>query len=131
MNIREMTRKDFEALPHREWDEDIEFDCLVILPMEEKHDGGYRCMDFVAVVGNEAKYLLSRCSDILYINGIGGFGKDWVKKYGGVPEAVPPVGWVLDCLPKSGLLRIWPDSRRMICEHILSSFKIFSTRRER
>ena len=121
MNIREMTREDFEVLPYRKWDEVIIFDCLIILPMEEKHVSGYRCMDFVAVVEDEAKCLLAGCSDTLHIDGIGGFGQ----------RVMPPAGWTIDCLPKSGLLRIRPASGKMTCGPVASSFEIFSVRRRR
>ena len=131
MNIRRMAREDFEALPHRGWDETIECHSLVILPMKDIHISGYRCMDFVAVVEGEAKCRLSGCSDTIHIDGIGGFGKDWIERCSGIPEAVPPAGWTIDCLPKSGLLRIRPASGRMTCGPALSSFEIFSVRRKR
>ena len=59
MNINDMTRKDFEALPHRKWNEEIICDNIIILPTKRKHDSGYRCMDFVAVTKNEPICLLS------------------------------------------------------------------------
>jgi len=130
MNIHEMTREDFETLPHRRWDETTECHSLVILPTKDLHTSGCRCMDFAAVVGDEAKCLLSGCSDIICIDGIGGFGKDWVERYSDIPEAVPPAGWTIDCLPKSGLLRIRPASGRMTCGPALSTFEIFSVRRD-
>ena len=115
MKIQEMKRCDFEMLPHREWREEIEFDSMVILPGKAKdlHDSGYRCMDFVAVKNNEPLCLLAGGSDVIHIDGIGGYGKDWFKKYGCVPSQISIFGWSIDCLPKSGLLRIWPPSQRM------------------
>ena len=40
------TNKELEALPAREWNEDIgEFDSLIILPTKHLHDSGFWCMD--------------------------------------------------------------------------------------
>ena len=128
MDISEMTRKDFEALPHREWNEEITCNSLIILPgrAKDKHDSDYRSMDFIAVTDDGAQCLLSGCSDVIHIDGIGGFGDNWLKKYGKVPFAIPPSGWSIDCLPKSGLLRMWPSSNKMKCGLALSSFKIYA-----
>lgn len=125
-SIFEMKRKDFDSLPERGWDEDIGlFDCLVILPMRYKHDSGFRCMDFVAVQGNEAICRLSGCSDVIHIEGMGGYG-DW-KPDGGLPRSVLPKGWSIDCLPKSGLLRLFCQTGggRIKCGPALSSFGVY------
>jgi len=126
MNVNEMTRKDFESLPHRNWDKDVICNSLIVLPMRRMHDSGYRCMDFVAVVENEAICLLSGCSDVIHVDGIGGYGDDWLKKYGTVPSKIAPSGWSIDCLPKSGLLRMWPSSGKILCGSALSSFEMYA-----
>jgi len=128
MGIESMTRKEFEGLPRRKWDEEIICDSLIILPGRARdiHDSGFRCMDFVAVVGNEPTCLLSGCSDVIHIDGIGGFGYRWTDKYDGVPKSIPPSGWSIDCLPKSGLLRMWPSSGKIRCGEALSSFEIYA-----
>jgi len=124
MQINKMTRKDFEALPHRKWDEEIECDSIIILPTHKKHDSGFRKMDFVAVVKDEPICLLSGCSDVIHFDGIGGFGKDWVK-YGGCPDLVVPSGWSIYCLPKSGLLCIFSNNGKIYCDTACSSFEIY------
>lgn len=130
MNVQQMTRKDFEALPERDWQEDIgEFDCLIILPATratQLHDSGYRYIDYVAVRNNEAVCRLDSGSDVLHLDGIGGHGYKWLERYGTVPATVPPSGWRIDCLKKSGLLRIWPNSGRMVCGDALSSFELYA-----
>ena len=69
-DINSWTRKDFDALPGRDWDEDIgEFDSLVILPTKRIHDSGFRCMDFVAVRKGVPLIRLSGCSDVIHIDG--------------------------------------------------------------
>ena len=90
MGIGEMTLKDFEALPHREEYEIVEFSSLVVLPAKV-NDDGYRCMDFVAVKNGEPICRLSGVADALHTKG---------------------GNWSVNCLPKSGLLLLWPSSRR-------------------
>lgn len=128
MNINDMKRKDFEALPLRKWDEETECDSIVILPGNSKdiHDSGYRCMTFVAVKNTEAVCRLTDSSDVLHLDGIGGYGYRWLEKYGMVPTQIPPSGWTMDCMPKNGLLRIWPNSGRILCGNGLSSFQVFA-----
>ena len=125
MNVNQMKRKDFESLPYRSWHEDIgEFDSLVILPLRQRHDSGYRLLDFIAVSGDEPICPLSGCSDVIHIGGIGGLGFNWLQKYDRCPELVPPVDWSIDCLPVSGLLRMF-CSGKMRAGAGLSSFEIY------
>src|SRR5580765_5328051 len=120
-----MKRKEFEALPHIAWDREILCDALVILPTRRIHDSNYRCMDFVACNENEM-VRVSGCSDVMHVDGIGGFGEDWLTKYGTVPKAVRPIGWSIDCLRVSGLLRIFASGYRIKCGTALSSFEFFA-----
>jgi hypothetical protein len=122
------TRKEFEALPCRRWNEDIgSFDSLVILPQRTKHDSGFRCMDFVAVKDNKPFIRLAGCSDVIHLDGIGGYGLNWFEKYGTVPVTIPPVSWNVDCLPTSGLLRIFTHGK-LWAAPALSSFEIYAIR---
>ena len=131
-SVSNMTKKDFEAVPYRKkFDEDIGlFDSLVILPTRHKHDSGYRCMDFVAVREGKPICRLSGCSDVIHFDGIGGYGFDWVEKYGGVPKTIEPVSWNIDCLPKSGLLQIFCGVHRLKAGCALSSFEIFAIKKK-
>lgn len=123
-NINEMTIKEFRELPGRGWNEDIgEFNTLVILPGDGRslHDSGYRCMDFVAVRGSEPISRLSGCSDVIHIDGIGGYG----RKIQNIGKAIMPNSWSIDCLPKSGLLRLFCQ-KSIICGEALSSFEVYT-----
>lgn len=131
MNVNDMTRKEFEALPFRgKFDAPIFCDSIIILPGRsgDKHDSGYRCMDFVAVNGDEPICLLSGCSDVVHIEGIGGYGHNWFTTYKTVPDTVTPRAWSIDCLPKSGLLRIFCNNRKINVGAALSSFEITSVK---
>lgn len=131
MDIHKMKRKDFEALPNRRWDEDIgEFDTLIVLPLRSRHDSGYRCMDFVAVIKDKPICRLSGCSDVIQIDGVGGLGSNWATRYGRVPKSVPPTGWSIDCLPVSGLLRMFCQGKIRVGVG-LSSFEIYQVPREK
>jgi len=121
--IADWTRADFEALPTRKWNEDVGLiDAIVILPRRKIHDSGYRMMDFAAIRGNTPFCLLSGCSDALHFEGIGGMGKFLGDSWAG-PEAA---GWLIDCLPKSGLLRLFLHEARIEVDPALSSFAIYS-----
>jgi len=131
VDIEKMSRREFESLPHRKWDEEIDCDSIIILPSRRLHDSGYRCMDFVAVKDNEPFCLLSDCSDVIHVDGIGGYGiggygYHWLGKYKTVPNTALPSGWSIDCLPKSGLLRMWPSTGRIKCGIGLASFEVFA-----
>ena len=132
-DIGRWSKKEFEALPVREWNEDIgEFDSLIILPTNYLHDSGFKCMDFVAVVDNIPKCRLSGCSDVMHLNGIGGFGDNWLEKYGSVPSSIKPISWNIDCLKRSKLLRLFCNHNKLKAGEALSSFEIYAvdTRRK-
>lgn len=126
--LTDMSIEDFEDLPHITAEEAGEFDSLVILPTHEMHDSGYACMDFIPCRGNKPLGRLSGYSDALHIDGIGGFGANWLDKFGTVPKTIPPVGWSIDCLPESKLLRLFCHGPLRAGDP-LSSFEIFSPNR--
>ena len=129
MDENTMSKKDFLALRHRQWDEEIVCDCLVVIPGDGRklHDSGYRCMDFVGIDReNDSMCLLSGCSDVIHIEGIGGFGADWRLGNSELPTTVPPVAWSVDCLAKTGFLRFFIHNHKIKCGPALSSFEIFS-----
>ena len=98
MNVFDMTKEDFKKVPERGgWSRDIgEFNALVIIPQDYAHDSGWMCMDFVAVSKDgEPICRLSGCSDVLYLDGIGGYG-NW--RPGELPNLIEPKGWSIDCL---------------------------------
>ncbi len=134
-DINEMTKKELMSIRYREQSEDIgRFGSLIIIPMTGKdklHDSGYRAMDFIAVKDNEPLCRLSGVSDVIHIGGIGGFGHNWMEKYQGCPANVPPISWSIDCLAKSGLLRLFVGGRDLIADRgVYSSFEIFAIKRE-
>lgn len=129
MNIMKMKKKDFESLPHRRWNEDIgKFDSLIIVPQRRKHESGYMCMDFIAVKDGEPICWLAGYSDVIYIDGIGGYGKWDGERV--IPSLVLPKSWSIDCLP-CGYLRLFVSTNNstLTCGNAVSSFEVWAERR--
>ena len=125
-DINQWTRKEFLALPELEWNAPpIEYDSLVILPMNYNHDSGFKCMDFVAVQKGIPVCRLSGGSDVLHLNGIGGYGQNWLQTYNTVPDKVTPIAWSIDCLRTSKLLRLFSHNK-LTNGNALSSFEVYA-----
>lgn len=127
MKVFNMKKKDFEVVPRYKGMDGsgLEFESLVIIPTKEKHDSGWMCMDFVAVgFDGEPICRMSGWSDVLELDGVGGLGKDWLKRYKIVPELTPPKSWKIDCLP-CGYLRLLARGKLTV-GHMVSSFEVFA-----
>ena len=126
----EWTRKEFEALPRPNsfTNQEIgEVDCLIILPQKYRHDSGYRCMSFITIQNGKPTYKISGCSDVIHFGGIGGFNCQKVSTILSErmnTKKIPIVEWRIDCLPVSGLLRIFCNKKIYIGAS-LSSFEIY------
>lgn len=153
--IDNMTVDEFKEVPYRDnWQGDIECSCIVILPsvinhkqlwlyslrkwlsikfswfsepniydVEGLHDSGYRQMDFVLIKDEKPLCRAAGGSDVLHLGGIGGY------KLGFYREKVKPIGWSIDCLPKSGLLRLFTGNL-LVAGSALSSFEIWEKEKE-
>ena len=123
-------RKDLESLPRPSSynNKEIgEIDSLVILPCKHYHDSGYRCMEFVTIQRDKPTYIISGCSDVIHLGGIGGYNCQKVSTILSErmnTKKIPIVDWRIDCLPVSGLLRIFCDKKIYIGAS-LSSFELF------
>lgn len=97
------------------------------------HDSGFRCMSFVAVKDGKPICRISGCSDVVHLDGIGGYGYNWHRRFGGVPTSIQPSAWSIDCLRGSGFLRIFSlnDNRKLIAGTALSSFELFTQPRDK
>lgn len=129
-DLNDWSKAEFEALEYSNHHEDIgEFDSLVILPTKDIHDSDYRCMAFIACKGNKPIAKIGGGSDVIHINGIGGYGKDWLYKQPGVPKSIEPIGWSIDCLKKSKLLRLFTH-QNLVAGKAYSSFEIYSVKKQ-
>jgi len=124
--IYEMTRKEFEAVPDREnWDRETKCYSLVLLPMREKHESGFRLITIVACGKDQFPICkVTSCSDVIHLEGIGGYGHHWICE-GEIPEKVTPKQWDIDYLPVSGLFRLFSRDG-IIAGNALSSFECWT-----
>ena len=126
MDILTMKKEDFEKVPFRNAETNLDdFYSAVIIPTEDMHDSGFRCMDFVAVNSSQEPICrLSGCSDILAIDGTGGYGLN-----GMLSDKVDNKAWEIDCLP-CGYLRIYPRTGyKLQADSIpVSSFSIYAVK---
>lgn len=129
-SFTEWTREEFESLPTPKsfTNEEVgEVDSLIILPCEYCHDSGFRCMEFITIQEGEPTYRLSGCSDVLNLSGIGGYNVrtglgNFVLRH--KTRLMPANNWCIDCLPTSGLLRIFCD-KKIYVGSSLSNFEIY------
>ena len=125
MNIFDMGKADFKNVRVRGWNEDVgKFDSLVIIPGGSRslHDSGYRCIAYCLCRDGKPICLTGGGSDILHINGIGGYG----KIYNTIPREIPVISWRIECLPKSGYLHLFIHEHELTCGPDLSSFEVFA-----
>lgn len=100
-----------------------EFDSVIIVPMDEVHDSGYRCMKYILCdtkddVEDLIVGVIGGCSDVLHLNGIGGHGLSFERNI--ALQTVPIVDWSIDCLDNSGCLRLF-GPRMVLNNHIQAS----------
>ncbi len=123
-HIGDYTLEELQALePYRT---EKPFRNIVIVPMNEIHDSGFRCMKFVLLDENvDICGVVYTGSDVIWPNGIGGYGKD--LSIFDIPESkhgrlIPKLGLHLDCLPGSNCIRIMTDCDCTLDEFIGSDF---------
>lgn len=100
---------------------------FVIIPTGELHDSGYPCMKFALCYGIELVGMLGGGSDVVNLNGIGGFGaypepfQEAVRT-----RKIDVVSWSMDILPKSGCVRVFCDHLLETDHIVTSNFQIFA-----
>lgn len=123
MNIMEMTKKDFQAIENSSPTKP--FSGFVIVPTGKKHDSGYGCMKFVLTSGDEIVGCVGGYSDVVHLNGIGGYGTDWERAL--ATGYVPVTDWNIDLLPKSKCVRVFSHKGMTLPEDawIGSDFEVY------
>ena len=99
------------------------FNSVIIVPLDgELHESGYRKMKFILVKKDgTVAGVVGGCSDVLHLNGIGGYGKismitNYDYKYG----KVNVIDWCIDCLPVCKCLRLY-TSKKLEVEGVMLS----------
>ena len=126
------SRKEFESLPRPTSYTNNEIglvDSLIILPQKHNHDSGWKCMSFVTIQNDKPTYIVSGCSDVIHLGGIGGTNTYTNNRYKFNERVnsnlVPNADWHIDCLPVSGLLRIFSGRYKLYVGASLSSFELY------
>lgn len=121
MNIYS-TKEEFENLDYFEPTD--EFNGIVIVPTNELHDSGFGCMKFALMNRSEVVGCVGGGSDVIHLNGIGGYGK--YEDYHRVLKTglIKRVDWSIDCLP-NGLIRLFCSEKLDIDKLICSDFNLY------
>lgn len=131
-DLCDLKKSDFENVPYRKWNEEIVCDSIVIIPMDYEHDSGFLCMDVIAIVDDVPVLRCSGCSDVIHIDGIGGYGdvrgNSELYKSRIMSDKKPVTDWSIDCLP-CGYFRLFHYGKIRIAP-ALSDLEIFAVERE-
>ena len=114
--------KEFEELKNFKPKE--KFNGCIIIPIGEMHDSGFICMKFALTQNAKVVGCVGGGSDVIHINGIGGYGK-YFESAVITSQKVPRVSWSIDCLP-NGLLRLFSDHWLSIDDIICSDFSLYA-----
>ena len=104
-SLTEYTREEFLAMENRM--PEGTFTEIVIVPTDEVHDSGFLCMKFILCNHREIVGVVSGWSDVVHVNGIGGYGSNFEEALR--TQKTKRVGWSIDCLPGSGCIRLFSD----------------------
>ena len=127
-SLTEMTLQDFRDIeicrPTKK------FNAFTIVPTEEIHDSGYRCMKFVLDYHGEIVGCVGGWSDVVDLNGIGGYGNDWNTTL--MTGKTDIYDWVMDCLTESGLIHVFTHKWDLeLDDFIGSDFQVYAKRKEK
>ena len=126
LNVNTMTRKELLSVPSLADGEPAGVvDQIVIIPgnADDLHESGFRYMSLVLAREGEPIGRIPFAPDVLHLDGIGGLGRGGLSRDGLLMSKVPPAGWQIDCLPKSGLLNL----RCLIADGITADHRFFSS----
>lgn len=117
-DIMKMTRKELQELEN--FKPEGAFNGVVIVPMQENHDSDYSCMKFILLDHLDIVGVVGGNSDVVHLNGIGGYGKD-------LKEMDKPKrhAWSIDCLPVSKCVRLFCMEPLEIDEWFGSDFSVY------
>lgn len=104
MELNDYTLEEFREMEH--FGKDSEFNSLIIVPTENIHDSGFRCMKFILLDNNKIVGVVGGNSDVVHPNGIGNYCK-----------------LSMDCLTTSGCVRLILKDKYKCDYFILSDFE--------
>lgn len=72
--LNKCTKEELLAIPNH-GDVDAQFNAITIVPTGRLHDSGFQTMKFIMSKDGEVVMACSGWSDVMHVNGIGGYGK--------------------------------------------------------
>lgn len=107
MNVLDLTKE--ELLGIENYEPKDPFNAFVIVPTGKLHDSGFQMMKFILCDGYDIVGAVSGYSDVVHLDGIGGYGLDY--KTALIKDENHVIDWSIDVLPKSGCTRFFVGSR--------------------
>jgi len=113
-NLNEYTIEEFREMEL--FGRDCLFNNVVIVPMDELHYSGYRCMKFILCHHGDIVGAVGGWCDVVHPNGMGNHGPsyDW--------SVTPNIGLSIDCLVGSGCVRLMMNGFYKCSDFIGSDF---------
>lgn len=120
MKLNDLTKKQFKEMEY--FKPTSPFTDIIIVPTDNIHESGFRCMKFVLwnSIAGEIAGVVGGSSDVIHFNGIGGLGK---RLFNNPPQT--PISYKIDCLRRSGYLRIMTDYYLEADDYYFSDFSFY------
>lgn len=105
-NLNAYTLSELQEMEN--FNKDALFDSIILVPMEELHDSGFRCMKGILVNRGVIVGSVGGWCDVVHPNGIGNYGKYIPSIFTSMiaSKLVPYMGLSMDCLDKSSCIRL-------------------------
>lgn len=123
-DLNEYTLKEFQEM--EPFKPTKPFRWVIIVPMDEVHDSGYRCMKFIVGDGYDIYGAIYTGSDVVNPNGIGNYGKTGISTSKIIRGLVPYIGLSLDCLVESNCVRLMMSKQCELDSFIGSNFVFYA-----
>ena len=125
-HLNSYTLKEFKEMV--EFGRDEPFNSVVIVPTDNIHDSGFRCMKFILVRNGGIVGAVGGGCDVVNPNGIGNYGRyesssDFARKI--TLGMVPYMGISMDCLKRSRCVRIMLSGLYRCDDFIGSNFQFY------
>lgn len=100
------------------------FNGIVFVPMADLHDSGYRCMRLILEMNHRMVGVIGGWQDVVLVNGALGAGINYKEAL--ETGMTKRVGWTIDCLPKSGCIRMFQGEYVLkVGDDLSSSFSFY------
>lgn len=124
-DLNENTLQEFLEMPTKKPTET--FVSVIIVPTDEIHDSGFRCMKFILTDGDRIVGVVDTGSDVVWPNGVCNFGRNML---GNFIDKIPYMGLHMDCLKESRCIRIMLSKRCVLDDFIGSDFIFYTIEEE-